>query len=216
MASEDMRLPALIHDVTAAGDDPLDQLERACATASELGTVADLLVNHFVVRARDAGLSWTQIGSRMGVTKQAARQRFLPPDIPEEPAARKERLYGRYTETAKRTVALAQRVAQQHHHHYIGPEHLLLGLCAQREGLAGFDPQALAEAVRARLSPPSAEVPERLPFTESAKKVLELAARHAKRLGHDWIGTEHLLLGLIDQPGIAADALAEHQNLLQR
>jgi hypothetical protein len=213
MPPEDARLPALIQEVSEAGADPLDRLEHACATAGELGTVADLLVNHFVVQARDAGLSWTQIGSRMGVTKQAARKRFLPPDIPEEPATRKERLYGRYTEPAKRTVALAQRIAQEHHHHYIGPEHLLLGLCAQKDAAltaSGGDPEAIADAVRQRLLPPSAEVPERLPFTEKGKKVLILAAQHAKRRGDDWIGTEHLLLGLIDPPGIAADVLAGH------
>lgn len=207
-------LPALIQEVAATSADPLDRLERACATAGELETAADLLVNHFVVQARDAGRSWTEIGSRMGVSKQAARKRFLPPDVPdvpEEPAARKERLYGRYTDPAKRTIALAQRLAQEHHHHYIGPEHLLLGLCAQNDAAltaTGRDPSSIADAVRQRLLPPSAEVPERLPFTESGKKVLILAAQHAKRLGNDWIGTEHLLLGLTDQPGIAADVLA--------
>ena len=211
MPSEDVRLPALIRHVTEASADPLDRLERAWTTAGELGTVADLLVNHFVVQARDAGLSWTQIGTRLGVTKQAARKRFLPPDIPDEPAARKERLYARYTEAAKRTVSLAQRTAQEHHHHYIGPEHLLLALCVQRDAAlsaAGADPAALAEAVRQRLLPPSTEVPDRLPFTENGKKVLILAAQHAKQRGDDWIGTEHLLLGLAEQPSIAAGALA--------
>ena len=178
---------------------------------------ADQLVNHFVTEAREAGLSWTQIGARMGVTKQAARKRFLPRDIPLEPAVAKERAFGRYTESARRAVALAQRAAQEHHHHYIGTEHLLLGLCAQQTGTAGqiltsagVDLAALTTTVTSRLLPPSNEVPDRLPFTATSKKVLELTARNAQRLGHDWIGTEHLLMGLIgEQTGIAAEVLLE-------
>src|SRR3569833_307402 len=102
----------------APDDDPLDRLETACVTASELDEIADRLINHFVTEARDAGLSWTAIGARMGVTKQAVRKRFQPRDIPDEPAVQKATVYGAYTEPAKRAVALAQWAAQQHHHHY--------------------------------------------------------------------------------------------------
>ena len=62
--------------------------------------MADQLITHFVSEARGAGLSWTQIGERMGVTKQAARKRFVPGDIPDEPSALRERIYGRCTAAA--------------------------------------------------------------------------------------------------------------------
>jgi hypothetical protein len=63
---------------------------------------SDQLIIHFVNEARDAGLSWTQIGERMGVTKQAARKRFVPRDIPDEHSVLRERIYGRYTAPARR------------------------------------------------------------------------------------------------------------------
>jgi hypothetical protein len=219
MVPDQAQVSSLIRYVTehSAGADPLDRLESACVTARELDDSADQLVNHFVTAAREAGLSWTQIGARMGVTKQAARKRFLPRDIPLEPAAAKERAFGRYTESARRAVALAQRTAQEHHHHYIGTEHLLLGLCAQQTGTAGqiltsagVDLAGLTTAVTNRLLPPSGEVPDRLPFTATSKSVLELAAHDAQRLGHRWIGTEHLLMGLVgEQAGIASEVLLE-------
>lgn len=219
MVPEEARLSALVRFVeehSPAGD-PLDHVETACTTARELSDAADRLINHFVMQARSAGLSWTQIGARMGVTKQAARKRFPIRDIPLEPAAAKAKAFGAYTEPAKRAVALAQRAAQEHHHHYIGPEHLLLGLCAQRTGsagqiltAAGLDLDELASAVVGRLLPPSGEMPDRPPFTEKAKDALELAARSARRLGQDEVGTEHLLLGLIaEETGIAAEVLRE-------
>ena len=65
---------------------------RPCSTARELGEVADQLITHFVNEARDAGLSWTPIGERMGVTKQAARKRFVPRDIPDEHSVLRERI----------------------------------------------------------------------------------------------------------------------------
>jgi len=220
MIPDEARADALVRYVEeqSPGGDPLDHIETACVTARELSDSADHLINHFVMQARSAGLSWTQIGTRMGVTKQAARKRFPIRDTPLEPAAAKEKAFEAYTEPAKRTVALAQRAAREHHHPYIGPEHLLLGLCAQRTGTAGQilaalgpGPDALAAAVVSRLPPPSGEVPERPPFAEKGKEALELAARSARRLRHDGIGTEHLLLGLIaEENGIAAAVLGEH------
>jgi hypothetical protein len=200
-----------------SGGDPLDRLELACSTARDLGEVADQLVTHFVNEARDAGLSWTQIGERMGVTKQAARKRFVPRDIPDEPSVLRERIYGRYTARARHVIVLAQAQAKAHHHHYIGPEHILLGICrepggtgARIIGACGASPDSLAADLAQRLLPPSGEVPDRPPFTAGAKKVIELTARKARQLGHDQISTGHLLLGLLIQDGgRAAEVLAE-------
>lgn len=179
--------------------------------------MADQLITYFVNEARDAGLSWTQIGERMGVTKQAARRRFVPRDIPDEPSVLRERIYGHYTGRAKHAIVLAQEQAKAHHHHYIGPEHILLGTCGEAGGTGarlieacGTDPDALAADLAGRLLPASGEVPDRPPFTAGAKKVIELTARKARQLGHDQIGTGHLLPGvLIEGSGPAAEALAE-------
>jgi Clp amino terminal domain, pathogenicity island component len=212
-------LNSLILRVTEedAGGDQLDRLQRAYSTARELDDVADQLITYFVNEARDAGLSWTQIGERMGVTKQAARKRFVPRDVPDEPSVLRERIYGRYTGRAKHVIVLAQAQAKAHHHHYIGPEHILLGICLDAEGTGariigacGTSTDSLAADLTLRLPPPSGEVPDRPPFTAGAKKVIELTARKARQLGHDQIGTGHLLLGLLIQgSGPAPEVLAE-------
>jgi hypothetical protein len=212
-------LNSLILRVTEerADVDPLDRLELACSTARELGEVADQLITYFVSEARDAGLSWTQIGERMGVTKQAARKRFVPRDIPDEPSVLRERIYGRYTGRARHVIVLAQSQAKARHHHYIGTEHILLGICGEPAGTGariiqacGTGPDSLAADLARRLLPPSGEVPDRPAFTAGAKKVIELTARKARQLGHDRIGTGHLLLGLLIQGGgLAAEVLAE-------
>lgn len=212
-------LNSLILRVTEerANKDPLDRLELACSTARELDEVADQLITYFVDEARDAGLSWTQIGERMGVTKQAARKRFVPRDVPDEPSVLRERIYGRYTGPAKHAIVLAQAQAKAHHQHYVGPEHILLGICGEPGGVGahiieacGTSTDSLAADLTLRLPPPSGEVPDRPPFTGGTKKVIELTARKARQLGHDQIGTGHLLLGLLIQHGgLAAEMLAE-------
>src|ERR1700678_919035 len=219
MSDDRDSLNSLILRVTEerADKDPLDRLELACSTARELDEVADQLITYFVDEARDAGLSWTQIGERMSVTKQAARKRFVPRDVPDEPSVLRERIYGRYTGPAKHVIVLAQAQAKAHQHHYIGPEHILLGICGEPEGAGariieacGASPESLAADLTLRLPPPSGEVPDRPPFTASTKKVIELTARKARQLGHDQIGTGHLLLGLlIERGGLAAETLAE-------
>jgi hypothetical protein len=219
MPTDQADLSSLILRVTEdrAGGDPLDRLELACSTARDLGEVADQLITYFVTEARDAGLSWTEIGERMGVSKQAVRQKFVPRDIPDEPSVLRERIYGRYTDQAKHVIVLAQAQAKAHHHHYIGTEHILLGICHEPGGTGagiigacGSSPDSLAADLAQRLLPPSGEVPDRPPFTAGTKKVIELTARKARQLGHDQIGTGHLLLGLLIQgSGRAAEVLAE-------
>jgi hypothetical protein len=200
-----------------AGADPLDRLERACATARELTETADQLITYFVNEARDAGLSWTQIGERMGVTKQAARKKFVPHDLSAEPSVLRERIYGRYTGPARHVIVLAQAQAQARHDPSIGTEHILLGICDEPAGTGtriiqacGTRPDQLAADLARRLPPPGTEAPGRPPFTAGTKKVIELTARKARQLGHDRIGTGHLLLGLLIQGGgPAAEVLAE-------
>jgi ATP-dependent Clp protease ATP-binding subunit ClpA len=128
-----------------------------------------------------------------------------------------EKLFDRFTDRARRVVVLAQEEARLLNHNYVGTEHLLLGLIHEGEGVAAKALESLGislEAVRAQVeeiigqgqSAPTGHIP----FTPRAKKVLELSLREAKQLGHSYIGTEHILLGLIREgEGVAAQVLVK-------
>jgi ATP-dependent Clp protease ATP-binding subunit ClpC len=126
-------------------------------------------------------------------------------------------VFERFTDRARRVLVLAQEEARLLNHNYIGTEHLLLGLIHEGEGVAATALESLAmslEAVRGQVeeiigqgqSAPTGHIP----FTPRAKKVLELSLREAKQLGHNYIGTEHILLGLIREgEGVAAQVLVK-------
>jgi ATP-dependent Clp protease ATP-binding subunit ClpC len=126
-------------------------------------------------------------------------------------------MFERFTERARRVVVLAQEEARMLNHDYIGTEHILLGLIHVGEGVAARALESLGislEAVRQQVTEiigqgqqaPSGHVP----FTPRAKKVLELSMREAKELGHNYVGTEHILLGLIREgSGVAAQVLVK-------
>jgi ATP-dependent Clp protease ATP-binding subunit ClpC len=126
-------------------------------------------------------------------------------------------LFERFTDRARRVVVLAQEEARLLNHNYIGTEHILLGLIHEGEGVAAKALESLnisLEAVRSQVeeiigqggSSPSGHIP----FTPRAKKVLELSLREALQLGHNYIGTEHILLGLIREgEGVAAQVLVK-------
>jgi ATP-dependent Clp protease ATP-binding subunit ClpC len=126
-------------------------------------------------------------------------------------------MFERFTERARRVVVLAQDEARMLNHNYIGTEHILLGLIHEGEGIAaealtslgislGAVRQAVEEIIGRGTQPPSES--GHIPFTPRSKKVLELSLREALQLGHDYIGTEHILLGLIREgDGVAAQAL---------
>ena len=126
-------------------------------------------------------------------------------------------MFERFTDRARRVVVLAQEEARLLNHSYIGTEHILLGLIHEGEGVAAKALESLSislEAVRNQVeeiigqggSSPSGHIP----FTPRAKKVLELSLREALQLGHNYIGTEHILLGLIREgEGVAAQVLVK-------
>src|SRR5450755_576371 len=126
-------------------------------------------------------------------------------------------MFERFTERARQVVVLAQEEARTLKHNYIGTEHILLGLLREEEGLAARVLESLditVERVRAqvvRIVGSGEEVTSgQIPFTPRAKKVLELALREALSLGHNYIGTEHILLGLVrENEGVAARILAD-------
>src|ERR1700687_5284652 len=126
-------------------------------------------------------------------------------------------MFERFTERARQVVVLAQEEARTLKHHYIGTEHILLGLLREEEGVAARVLESLditVERVRAqvvRIVGSGEEVTSgQIPFTPRAKKVLELALREALSLGHNYIGTEHILLGLVrENEGVAARILLD-------
>ena len=206
-----VRLDDLISYVKGQEGTALDHVSAAVQISEHLDEVADHLIGHFVDQARRAGASWTEIGRSMGVTKQAAQKRFVAKDtdwqaVLEE--AFRDHPFSRFTDRARRSIQAAQHEAREYRHGYIGTEHLALGVLTEPDGLAvtavealGVSREAARQALVAALLPATAEVPppERIPFTPRAKKVLEFAVRKALVFGHNYVGTEHLLIGLLDE-----------------
>ena len=199
----------------AESDDVLDQLAIARAMVAELSETGDALLGHYVDRARGSGRSWTEISNVLGVTKQAVHKRFtkvtLDLDLGEGPT------FERFTARARRALGAATEQAQALGHTYVGTEHLLLGLQADPDGVAaqvltgaGAGADATTAAVLRRTPREDRTVRGNLPFTPRAKSALAGALAQAIEWGHNYIGTEHMLLGLYREPqGLAAQVLAE-------
>ncbi|WP_427136543.1 ATP-dependent Clp protease ATP-binding subunit [Pseudarthrobacter sp. S9] len=126
-------------------------------------------------------------------------------------------MFERFTDRARRVVVLAQEEARTLNHNYIGTEHILLGLIREGEGVAakaleslGISLEGVREQVQETVGQGQQSQPGHIPFTPRAKKVLELALREALQLGHNYIGTEHILLGLISEgEGVATQVLVK-------
>ena len=126
-------------------------------------------------------------------------------------------MFEKFTDRARRVVVLAQEEARMLNHNYIGTEHLLLGLIAEGEGVAakaleslGIAVERVREQVEEIIGQGQQAPGGHIPFTPRAKKVLELSLREALQLGHNYIGTEHILLGLIREgEGVAAQVLVK-------
>lgn len=125
-------------------------------------------------------------------------------------------MFNRFTERARKVILLAKEEAKRFNHDYIGTEHILLGLVREGEGVAaavlasfGLTPDKIRIEVEKLVQPgPTTVISGDLPFTPKAKKVMELATEEARALGHNYIGTEHLLLGLIREgEGVASQVL---------
>lgn len=217
-----VRLDDLIEGIKKARpDNVLDQLSDAVVAAGHLGEVADHLIGHFVDQARRSGASWTDIGASMGVTKQAAQKRFVPkgPGDPAEAAAMDPNAgFAKFTPRARKMVVASQEAARASNNLEIGIGHLVLALLSQPEGLGareitaqGVELDVVRDAATAAIAQQPADpakVPALIPFGAEAKKVLELTFREALRLGHNYIGTEHALLALLEQEngsGILSD-----------
>jgi Clp amino terminal domain, pathogenicity island component len=200
-----VRLDDLIDAIRKVHTDPLDQLTDAALAADHLGEVADHLIGHFVDQARRSGASWTDIGRSIGVTKQAAQQRFVPKRPTGTSMLDPDQGFTRFTPRARSVVVASQEEARAAGNDTIGVVHLALGLVADPDALAGraiaaqgIDLADLRASLVATLPPRVDDLPALIPFDAAARKALELTYREALRLGHNYVGTEHILLALLE------------------
>jgi hypothetical protein len=203
--ADPVRLDDLIHGVNKTSPDALARVSTAVLVGDHLGEVADHLIGHFVDQARRSGASWTEIGRSIGVTKQAAQKRFVPKS-PGGPAdLDPSQGFTRYSQRARNVVVTAQNEARAARSTEITAAHLVLGLMSDPSSLAvrtlqelEVDPDAVRRAAVAMLPEPVEDLPALIPFDTGARKALELTFREALRLGHRHVGTEHLLLALLE------------------
>ncbi|MDQ0793054.1 Clp protease N-terminal domain-containing protein [Streptomyces sp. B1I3] len=207
-ADPPVRLDDLIEAVKKTHTDALEQLSGAVVAADHLGEIADHLIGHFVDQARRSGASWTDIGRSMGVTRQAAQKRFVPKK-PDEPADLDPgQGFSRFTEQARNVAMGSHNEAHAAGSDEVGTGHLVLGLLGEPDALAarvivgqGVTLDAVREAATRVLPPPADVVPDLIPYDAGARKVMELTFREALRLGHTHVGTEHILLALLEYEG---------------
>ena len=215
------QLPVRLDDLldlvrsTAAGDDPLEHLAGAVVLAEGLGELADHLVGHFVDQARRSGGSWTDIGRALGVSKQAAQQRFVARAVVDAETFTSGPLSSRFTPRVRTAIVRAATRAQEAGAAAVGPEFVLLGLLDDSGSLAvraleaaGAPPEPLRERLAVAAVPP-ARGEQHVPFTAASKLLLDRTLREALRLGHNYVGTEHVLLALLEDDGAAGAALRE-------
>ncbi|MQA62043.1 MAG: ATP-dependent Clp protease ATP-binding subunit [Actinophytocola sp.] len=200
-----VRLDELIEAIKEVHANELDQLSGAVVAADHLGEVADHLIGHFVDQARRSGASWTDIGRSMGVTKQAAQKRFVQKTQGEGSDLDPSQGFSRFTQRAKNVVMVAQNEARAAGNDEIRPEHIVLGLLAEPAALAakaivaqGVSLDGIRQAMVAKLPRATDQLPDLIPFDAASRKALELTFREALRMGHNYIGTEHILLALLE------------------
>jgi len=189
---------------------PLDRVEAALTISEDLASCADELIGQFVAEARESGCSWTEIGQRIGVSKQAARQRFVDPPRRASETFRLSAPLGGCLETAGREAA-ADGSAE------VGTHHLLIGLF--QEGVAaavleelGVRADAVRGAARELFAGAGGGRPGERPPPESAeaREALRRAAAMARQAGRGDVGTEQLLAALALDPGSGARRVLGH------
>lgn len=182
--------------------DDLARIREARLRAQALSDLGDQLVDHYVSEAKLSGASWSEIGDALGGTNQTAQQRRAP------------NAFERFTDLNRHSIVLAQEAARSHKHELIGTEHLLLGLLSEPRGLA-YDvltahtdsEQDIRDAIEDAMPPAGKKtLLGHIAFGPDSKEAIEQALRASSDLGHDWVGTEHTLLGLIR----AEESLAAH------
>ena len=194
---------------------PLENVADAFAVTARLDEQSDALIGYFVDQARRSGASWSQIGGAMGVTKQAAQKRFVPSKAADLMEGNPQP-FSQFTPRAASAMAAAGQLAAPGP---LGAGHLAAALLSDPEGLAakaiaaaGLTPEQVYAALGAGPAP-RVETPDsagllELSFDQSAKEALKGALKSALRLSHNYIGTEHLLTGVLSTDGPVAEAFA--------
>jgi ATP-dependent Clp protease ATP-binding subunit ClpA len=217
MASSPVSLDELITYVKTMtpGGGPLDNLSDAVSVGSDLDDKSDALIGHFVDAARRSGASWSQIGVSMGVSKQAAQKRFVTQWEGAE--------FSRFTQRTRNVLVVAGQIAEGAGSEVIDASHLAAGLLSEPDGVAARVIHAAGltdEQILAGLGlEPSVHLPlqsaggadaaalRQLRFAEAGRAALRGALKEALRLGHNYIGTEHLLLGILFARGEAGQMI---------
>jgi Clp amino terminal domain, pathogenicity island component len=208
-------LIAHVHTLHPEGG-PLDRLADAVVAASQLDDQADALIGYFVDQARRSGATWSQIGAAMGVSKQAAQKRFVAKDDELTPEGK---TFSRFTPRARASIAAAGQLARTAGADSIDAVHVAAGLLVDPDGLAAravhrldlADDQvyrALGVGPASDEADPDPTALRELKFTPAARDALKEALKAALRLSHNYIGTEHLLLGVTAGRNAAASNLA--------
>jgi ATP-dependent Clp protease ATP-binding subunit ClpA len=194
---------------------PLDNLADAVSVGADLDETSDALIGHFVDRARRSGASWSQIGASMGVTKQAAQKRFV--------TLWEGADFSRFTQRSRNVLAAAARIAAG----TVDASHIAAGLLREPDGVAakvihsagrtdeqvltalGLEPATGVAASEGGQEGGSGDVEglRRLRFTDEGRATMRGAVATALKLRHNYIGTEHLLLGILDAKGATAESL---------
>jgi len=192
-------LQDLVQSVRAevADSNPLGQLAKAAELSASLNTLGDRLLDHFVFQCRQAGMSWAELSSALGVSKQAAHKRFISstPNM------------NRFTDKAQVVVQGSIDLARTLGHTTIGTEHMLVATFKPADSLAalalarlGVTREAALEQLLQRNPGKPEETVGAIPSSEQRKDALRGAVDEAVELDHNYIGTEHLLLALYRDP----------------
>jgi hypothetical protein len=223
MAPRGIRLKDLV-DIVERRSPRGGEIERVAAAvrlSTEIEELADRLVDHYVQHARRAGCSWLQIGRELGVTRQAAHQRFGGERMRMRALGRKRRDADvgprpGATDETKLVLSHAQEEARLLDHDHVGTEHILLGLLARGGATAtaltarGMRVAAVRGEVERVVGRGPGSTAEEIPLTPRAKEVLALSRREASAHGKEQIGPEHVFLGLLREgDGLAARILAD-------
>ncbi|MEU4206136.1 Clp protease N-terminal domain-containing protein [Streptomyces sp. NPDC039022] len=188
--------------------DWLALLTVAAQLAGQLQALADDLVEDYVEHCRMHGNSWTDIGTALGVTRQAAQQRFHAPHKRYSPEV--------MTDDLREAMVHVKQAAVHHRNNYIGTEHLLWGLTVQSNSATrllqtvGVPPETVHQSVGTRLSMGASQAAERIAWTPYSRKAIAIAEARSEQNGFDRIDCDDLLIGLVQVGrGVAADVLTE-------
>jgi Clp amino terminal domain, pathogenicity island component len=194
------------------GGGPLDELSGAMTVSEQLDEQSDALIGYFVDQARRSGESWSQIGTSMGVSKQAAQKRFVPRSLVPEG----QQMFSRFTPRALNVLAAARQLAAPDP---VGVPHLAAGLLTEPDGLAarvvkgaGLTSEQFCTAAGAGPAEPADSTDpaalQDIHFADGTAGALKGTLKVALGLGHNYIGTEHILLGILAGDSASAQALA--------